>query len=236
LFYIFWMFSQSVAGDGGCLFTSLSISLKCKRLLESPKCINIFNDVKLNQKNLSFLLKDSSQNGFQIRQAIIHWYIVHMEDDIQELGDLYVKPTESKSMEHELKKDINNKFKAKDVLVLELARHADVPENEKKKMLLVLNYLKHMTLFHSWGSTPEYIAFSLLFKYPIKIWRLEEDKLVLNDQFPTDTLSDDSCINLLFINGNHYEPLITKEERKKLVELYNGTLEDFPNQHTFKNI
>ena len=243
------MFSQSVLGDGGCLFTSLSISLKCKNLLKSPKCINILNQEsnKHKEKSLSDMLQDSAQNGFQIRQAVIHWYITNMEEEIKELGSLEVikESEKEKEEEKEKEKDENlekekkdsrtrNFFKAKDVLLLELAKHADVPDSEKKKMLLVLKYLKSMTLFHSWGSTPEYLAFSLLFKYPIKIWRIENNELVLNDQFPTNIVDGDSCINLLFINGNHYEPLITEKERLDLINLYHGTNQDFSKFHALK--
>jgi len=228
------MFSENVLGDGGCLFTSLSISLKCKRLLTSMKCMK---PIETQENKLEYLLKESAENGFQIRQAIIHWYIVHLEKDIKELGTLQVL----KKQENDEKNTQEEGFKAKDVLLLELARQTELPDNEKLKMSLVLNYLKEMTLFHSWGSTPEYLAFSLLFKYPIKVWRVENNELVLNDEFPPSSCEDSDikkqkCVHLLFINGNHYEPLITEKERQELIDLYGGSMPNFSKYHKIKII
>jgi hypothetical protein len=74
------MYSQHVKGDGGCLFTSLAISLRCKKILKEPIC---YSSSCLNSQN-------NEHSGFQIRQAIIHFLLNHLNSEIQELGTFYV--------------------------------------------------------------------------------------------------------------------------------------------------
>lgn len=241
------MYSQYVKGDGGCLFTSLSISLRCKKILKEPIC---YSSPCLNSQS-------NEHSGFQIRQAIIHFLLNHLHSEIQELGTFNVIKDENNEQngnnnaeqngnnkgengvensvknEKEMKKELV--WKGKDILNLELARHTDILQNEKKQMLQILKYLKNMTLYHSWGSTPEYIAFSLIFKYPVNIWRLENGELILNDTFPLNKNNmENECINLLFCNGNHYEPLITEKEKVKLLEIFTS-LQEFNKKYIIKN-
>lgn len=200
------MLSQNILGDGGCLFTSLGIALRCKRLLKLPQsCLN----PQIDPLDGSCL--ESAHSGFQLRVAIVNWYMENLEQEIKNLGSfLEVKnPEDAKP------------WKAKDILNLELARFHDVPENKEEQLKMIYQYLKYMTKFDSWGSTPEYIAFSILFDLPIKIWRKEENDIVCNDSFP---INSDNSINILFCNGCHYEPLITQDEKKYLDDTYGKDL------------
>jgi len=207
--YLTQMFSQNILGDGGCLFTSLGISLRCKRLLEkNESCPN------LTLHPLNGACEESAKSGFQLRVAIVNWYLNNLDNEIKDLGSFL-----------EVKNENDSKpWKARDILNLELARYHDVSEKNEEQLSMIYQYLKHMTKFDSWGSTPEYIAFSLLFNMPIKVWRKEGNDIVCNDSFPQNS---DNAVNILFCNGNHYEPLITLQEKEILERNYGKELSKY---------
>jgi len=203
------MYSQNILGDGGCLFNSLGISLRCRRLLDcNETCPN------LNLHPLNGTCQENAHSGFQLRIAIVNWYMNNLETEIKDLGSFL-----------EVKNEIESKpWKARDILNLELARFHDVSEKNEEQLNMIYQYLKHMTKFDSWGSTPEYIAFSLLFNIPIKVWRKEGDEIVCNDSFPQNAVN---AVNILFCNGNHYEPLITLQEKELLETSYGKELSKY---------
>lgn len=188
------MFSQNVVGDGGCLFTSLGVALRTYRILDTKEELEEFEEHPLNGMS-----RQSVYGGFQLRLGVVQWYMNNLEQDIPLLGKI-------------IEKDQAKTWKAKDILNLELARFQDMTDSKEQ----VLRYLHHMTNFTSWGSTPEYIAFSILVGIPIRVWRKEGMEVVLNDTFPHDLKLEDKAINILFVHGNHYEPLITTEQKDKL--------------------
>ena len=188
------MFSQNVVGDGGCLFTSLGVALQTHRVLYNEEKFLDYSENPLNGMS-----QQSVYGGFQIRLGVVQWYINNLEEDIPMLGKI-------------IEKDQSKTWKAKDVLHLELARFQDMTDSKEH----IIRYLHHMTNFTSWGSTPEYIAFSLLVGIPIRVWRKEGEEIVLNDSFPYDLKIEENAINILFVHGNHYEPLITSDQKIQL--------------------
>ena len=207
------MFSLSVIGDGGCLFTSLGVSLKTYRYLDYQPDLN----VSYKKSQLTGLSDGSKHSGFQIRMAIIQWYMDNLQKELPLLGKII--ETEQK------------KWKAIDILNLELARYADIDDDIKEQSKNIYKYLYHMTQLHSWGSTPEYIAFSLIFDIPVRVWRKEGQEIILNDTFPNETKIDDKGIDLLFVHGNHYEPLLSEKNKEVLNLKYGKDLGAFYNKH-----
>ena len=191
------MFSQNVVGDGGCLFTSLGVALRTHRLLDLSQ-EDLKNLPEFEEHPLNGMSRQSVCGGFQLRLGVVQWYMNNLEQDVPLLGKIIEKDKDT--------------WKAKDILNLELARYQDMTDSKEQ----VLKYLYHMTNFTSWGSTPEYIAFSLIVGVPVRVWRREEMEIVLNDTFPHDLKLEDKAINILFVHGNHYEPLITSEQKDQL--------------------
>lgn len=191
------MMGQRVSGNGGCLFTSLGLSFFYLKLIKGDINNDDSKDIDLN--GLSHL---PVYRGFQIRLAVVHWLQNNINVGIKELGHFIVDKNE-------------RVFTVRDVLNLELARKEDLPDEISKQNKMIYEYLKEMTNYDCWGSTPEYIAFSIITGISVHVWRQENNKLILNDSFPKEPPDLHSIhkneIHLLFCFGNHYEPLLKKE-------------------------
>lgn len=198
------MMGQRVSGNGGCLFTSLGLSFFYLKLLNGQLQEDESKDLDLN--GLSHL---AVYRGFQIRLAIVHWLQSNINMGIKELGHFIIDKNE-------------REFTVRDVLNLELARKEDLPDEILKQNKMIYEYLKEMTNYDCWGSTPEYIAFSILTGISVHVWRRENNELILNDSFPKEPPDLQSIhkneIHLLFCYGNHYEPLLKKEIFETLKE------------------
>jgi hypothetical protein len=192
------MLSQNVSPNGGCLFTSLALNYM---YLTSLK-----NAVK---DDMNGMIKLNVLRGFKLRLAIVHWLKNNLESEVKELG-FFIN---------------ENAFKIRDVLNLELARKEDLPNEIEKQNKMIYEYLLEMCNYDTWGSTPEYIAFSLLTGISVHVWRKEPEGLILNDSFPKDPPELDNVekneIHLLFCHGNHYEPLLKKNIYDQII-LQNG--------------
>jgi hypothetical protein len=246
------MYSLNILGDGNCLFTSLYISLEIKKFCSNsiqPFCI----------KTLPFCFQQfsqkSSKQAYKIRLSIVQWLYKNLKTPILQL---HMCP--------------------EDILFLAIQELENIDLNEKEdatyqKNMKALQYLKNMTNIHNWGSTPEYIAFSLLYKIPVVVWTFQEDvltqtmtqntleetlekketlqtlqenlqetlqetlkenqknKLKLIDSFPQMSKENlEECVNLLFCNGNHYEPLITVKEKILLEKKFGKEITTFFNK------
>jgi hypothetical protein len=185
------MFSQSISPNGGCLFTSLGLNyvyLNC-----------LLNNIKI-EVDLNGMEKNSVLRGFKFRLLVVHWLQNNLENEVKQLGNFIDKE--------------ENLFKVRNILNLELARKEDLPNEIEKQNKMIYEYLLEMCNYDTWGSTPEYIAFSIVTGIAVHVWRRESDGLVLNDSFPKDLPELDNVhkneIHLLFCNGNHYEPLVKK--------------------------
>ena len=193
-----YMLSQNVSPNGGCLFTSLALNYM---YLTSLK-----NAVK---DDMNGMIKLNVLRGFKLRLAIVHWLKNNLESEVKELG-FFIN---------------ENAFKIRDVLNLELARKEDLPNEIEKQNKMIYEYLLEMCNYDTWGSTPEYIAFSLLTGISVHVWRKEPEGLILNDSFPKDPPELDNVekneIHLLFCHGNHYEPLLKKNIYDQII-LQNG--------------
>jgi len=191
------MMCQRVSGNGGCLFTSLGLNYLYLKLLNGQ-----LNDEESKDLDLNGLSHLSVYRGFQIRLAVVHWLQTNINMGIKELGHFIVDKDE-------------REFTVRDVLNLELARKEDLPDEILKQNKMIYEYLKEMTNYDCWGSTPEYIAFSILTGISVHVWRRENNELILNDSFPKEPPDLESInkneIHLLFCYGNHYEPLLKKE-------------------------
>lgn len=213
----FTMYSQSVSGNGGCLFTSMAINyLYVNSLLngqEGEFCLNGMD-------------KEPVKKGFQLRLSIVQYLQDNINKEIRSLGDFsHMK---------------ENKMTLKDLLLLELSRKEDLPKEPSKENKLIYEYLKEMCNHDTWGSTPEYIIFAILSGFAVHIWRPDTDgSLILNDSFPIEypqlNNSLQKEIHLLFCYGNHYEPLITKKVYDEIEIKYGkNCLKNFTKQYNVK--
>jgi hypothetical protein len=191
------MMGQCVSGNGGCLFTSLGLCFLYLKLFHDE-----IENKYLNNLDLNGVSQLPVYRGFQIRLAIVQWFQSNMNVGIKELGHFIVDKNE-------------REFTVRDVLNLELARKEDLPDEISKQNVMIYEYLKEMCNYDCWGSTPEYIAFSILTGISVHVWRRENNELILNDSFPKEPPELNSCnkkeIHLLFCFGNHYEPLLKKQ-------------------------
>lgn len=151
-----------VSGNGGCLFTSIRLSMELSYVLS-----------KIDEGNPleKFVLNGYSENMLQasnnIRSKIVEWFRRFLNREIIQLGN-YIEGENGR------------KYQRGDLLALEMVRNGkDVPESGPERDTIILKYLLKMSLPHTWGSTPEYTAAACMTGKRINIWQNGNDGLFI---------------------------------------------------------
>ena len=176
-----------VAGNGGCLFTSIRLSMELSYVLNK---IDEGNPIE------KFVLDGHSENMLQasnnIRSKIVEWFRRFLSRDIPQLGN-YTEGINGR------------KYQRGDLLALEMVRNGkDVPETGPERETVILKYLLHMSLPNTWGSTPEYTAAACMTGKRINIWQDGENGLFIINSINGDIShksSEESKITVCVFNG-----------------------------------
>jgi hypothetical protein len=143
------------------------------------------------------------------RQKIVEW-LSHFDLPVPQLGN-FVEGSDARL------------YTRGDLLALDMVRNGtDMPEGEARTLKLQ-EYVSRMAKNDTWGSTPEYTAAACMLRKTVRVWQRIDGKLInVSSVFGSPACEDaekDDEIHLLY-GGHHYQPLITREDYKDLVDAY----------------
>ena len=171
-----------VAGDGACLFVSLRLGLEIVSVLQQ-------------KSSQAWCLKSScdhiNEDAARLRKLLVKWY-----EDGEALVPQLGRFDEASGAP----------WSRAAIISTELAK-----KNAEATPAAARAYLESMLLKTTWGSTPEYTAFSLINGRAVAIWQRMNGTLKCVD-FVAGKMPQ---LNLFFEN-NHYEPLVNEEEKAAL--------------------
>jgi len=180
-------------GAGACGFISLRTALEIHYVLDK---------LAAGEKVDEFLIDGHDQEmlaaAFKLRTTVLGYYYKNIHAEIPELGDYVVG---------------GRKWRRIDLLALEMVKKGiDVPEDGAEREKEAMRYLKAMSAPCAWMSTPEYTAVALMARKKVVVYQGTREINSVND-VPGRPLN-------LYFRENHYEAIITEEERKVLEEAY----------------
>lgn len=183
-----------VRGDGGCLFTSLRLSLELRHVLAG-----IANGTAPPRFNLDGHHSSVVTSGFLLRQRICDWFRIGLNEDVPMLGMYIEKGPDARP------------WKRGDLLAMEMVKgDVDIPENGEERQTCMMKYLLKMMNPSCWGGTPEYTAAAVITGCNLEIYQAGE---VISSIPQESTFT----IKLLFNErARHYECLLTTEQISSL--------------------
>jgi hypothetical protein len=173
-------------GQGACGFISLRTALELHRVLDN---------IERGQKT-PFVMNgydaDMMLEAFKLRTSVVGFYLSDLQAEVPQLGDYTFG---------------GRMWRRIDLLALEMVKSGkDVPEEGPEREKLALQYLKAMSMPGAWMSTPEYTATALMAKKKVVVYQNGAEINSVNEECGGRPLN-------LFFRGNHYEAIITEQEK-----------------------
>jgi len=180
-------------GAGACGFISLCTGLEIHRVLDKLQSGEMVDDFLIDGHH-----DDMLAAALKMRTTVLGYFFKDIHAEIPELGDYTVG---------------GRKWRRIDLLALEMVKKGiDIPEDGAAREKEAMRYLKAMSAPCSWMSTPEYTAVALMTMKKVVVYQGTREINSVND-LPGRPLN-------LYFRENHYEAIITEEERKVLEEAY----------------
>jgi hypothetical protein len=180
-------------GAGACGFISLRTGLELHHVLDKLAAGEKVDEFMIDGHDEEMLAA-----AMKMRTTVTGFYYNKLHAEIPEFGEYTVG---------------GRPWRRIDLIALEMVKKGiDVPEDGPEREKEALRYLKAMSAPCAWMSTPEYTAVALIAKKKVVVYQGTREINCVND-VPGRPLN-------LYFRENHYEAIITQEERDTLEAAY----------------
>jgi hypothetical protein len=177
--------------NGSCLFISLRLGLELHAVLEKHRGGTPVTSACLDGRAPAMI-----KSAEDLRAMIVQWYSEGLNKEVP---------------------GAEPRLKRGDILAIEMVRHSrDVPAEGPLRDAAIQQYLDAMKRRGTWGSTPEYVAFTMMSKLRVRVFQPTArpqgqsaalgPELRIVDEVVIENAN--GVVNLLFDGHSHYDLLI----------------------------